>query len=216
MAAVVKGTRGRAYDSSGRKAAAEERRRRILDAALDQFLRDGYGATTVAAVAEAADVSVETVYKSFGGKSGLALSLVRRALEGGQAEPAELRSNRLRTLEDPHEIVAGWARLATEVAPRTVPLLLVLRSAAVADPSVQPLLDRIEESRYRRMTDNARALHRRGHLRGGLGVRAAADVLFAVSSAEMYELLVLRRRWSTRRYAGYVRDTISHALLAPE
>jgi AcrR family transcriptional regulator len=214
MTAGVKGTPGRAYDSSRRRAAAEERRRHVLDAALEQFLRDGYGATTVAAVAEAAEVSVETVYKSFGGKSGLALSLVRRALEGGQAEPAELRSDRLRTLEDPHEIVAGWARLATEVAPRTVPLLLVLRSAAVADPAVQPLLDRIEESRYRRMTDNARALHRGGHLRTGLPVRAAADVLFAVSSAEMYELLVLRRRWSVRRYGDYVRDTIAHALLA--
>jgi hypothetical protein len=28
----------------------------------------------------------------------------------------------------------------------------------------------------------------------------------------MYELLVLRRRWSLERYARYVRDTITHAL----
>jgi AcrR family transcriptional regulator len=50
----------RAYDSSRRLEQAEQTRRRILDAALLLFGREGYAATSVAAVAREAGVSVKT------------------------------------------------------------------------------------------------------------------------------------------------------------
>ncbi len=43
----------------------------VLEAAQRRFLRAGYGATTIAAIAADAAVSVETIYKAFGGKRGL-------------------------------------------------------------------------------------------------------------------------------------------------
>jgi len=52
-----------------------------------------------------------------------------------------------------------------------------------------------------------------GHLRPGVGLAGASDVLFAVSAPEMFELLVLRRGWPLDRYAGFVADTIAAALL---
>ena len=48
------------------------------------------------------------------------------------------------------------------------------------------------------MRDNARFLHRAGHLREGVSRADAADVLWTLTSAEMFELLVLRRGWSIR------------------
>jgi hypothetical protein len=71
----------------------------------------------------------------------------------------------------------------------------------------------MDARRLRRMQDNARALAAIGGLRDGITIEEAGDVLFTVSSPEMYELLVTRREWSIERYSRYVRDTIAHALL---
>jgi AcrR family transcriptional regulator len=209
MSARVKSRR---YDSSGRRAAAGIRRQRVLDVALRLMMRDGYDATTVAAIAAEAGLSAETVYKSFGGKPGLVRALFDRALEGAGPVPAETRSDALRTT-DPVTLVEGWARLATEVAPLGAPLETLARTAAASDQRMRQEYDAMEAARLIRMRDNAGALAALGGLRSGITVEEAGDVLFAVSSSEMYELLVVRQGWSVERYGRYVRDTITHALL---
>jgi AcrR family transcriptional regulator len=204
--------KSRAYDSSGRRAAAAVRRERVLAAASTLMLRDGYAATTVAAIAAEAEVSPETIYKSFGGKTGLVWAMFRRALEGAGPVPAETRSDALRST-DPVTLVSGWARLATEVAPRVAPVLLLVRAAALSDQRMREEYDAMNATTLRRMQDNARALAAIGGVREGMSVEEAGDVLFTVSSLEMYELLVMRRGWPVERYSRYVRDTITHALL---
>lgn len=203
----------RRYDASGRREAAGRRRERVLQAAADHFLRLGYAATTVAAVAAAAGVSPETVYKAYGGKAGLVHALRDQALQGAGPVSAESRSDALRALTDPRAVIAGWARLATEVAPRVTPVLLLVRDASATDPTMREVHDEMEVARWERMTDNARHLAEGGHLRTGVDVAAAADVMFAVSAPEMFEMLVLRRGWSLERYASYVEATLVAALL---
>ncbi len=205
----------RRYDATGRRAQAQVRRESVLRAASAQFLEKGYAATTVGAVAAAAGVSTETVYKVFGSKGGLVRALREQALQGADPVPAETRSDALHLSDDPHLVVRGWARLATEVAPRVVPVLLLVRDAAAGgDPEMRRLIDDLEADRRRRMADNAGRLAERGHLRQGVSRSDAADVLFAVSSPEMFELLVLRQRWSLERYGAFVEDTLAAALLA--
>lgn len=207
--------RARAYDATSRRAAAARRRQAVLDSARELMLRDGYALTTVAAIAEAAGVSSETVYKVFGGKPGLVRALYRLALEGAGSEPAEERSNRLRGVSTGHELVAGWAELAREVAPRGAPLSVLMREAAASDARARTVLEEMDRSRLTRMRDNARALMATGDVRPGLTLRDVTDVLFTVSSAEMYELLVMRRGWSARRFARFQRETMAGALLVP-
>ncbi len=206
----------RRYDASGRRALARARRQDILAAARELMLRDGYAATTVAAIAAAAGVSSETVYKAFGGKPGIVRALYRQALEGAGPEPAEVRSNRLRDRSTGHELVAGWAELAREVAPWGAPLAVLLRDAAGSDPNARLVLDEMERTRLVRMRDNARALIATGDVRPELSLRDVTDILFTVSSAEMFELLVLRRGWSRRRFARFQRETMAGALLLPQ
>ena len=108
--------------------------------------------------------------------------------------PAEERSDRLQSKEhDPRKIIDGWGQLVAELAPRGSPIVLLICNAAVTDPELQTLLEQIDAGRLRRMTTNARRVHTAGHLRPGITVRAAADILWTYSSAELYELLVLRR-----------------------
>lgn len=210
MTAPVKARR---YDASRRRAGALERRERVLDAAWQQFRTHGYAATTVVAIARRARVSEETVYKSFGGKSGLVRELRARALEGSGVEPAEARSDRLREEGDPVRIVRGWARLASEVAPRVMPVLLLVRDAALVDPALRTLLEELDQDRRRRMATNAAALHGAGHLRPGLTLQRATDLMFAASSPEMFELLVLRCGWDLERYSRHLEDTLRAGLL---
>ena len=61
----------RRYDSVRRREQARQTRETILNTAQRLFLTDGFATTTIAAIAQGAHVSVDTIYKSFGGKAGL-------------------------------------------------------------------------------------------------------------------------------------------------
>jgi AcrR family transcriptional regulator len=204
----------RRYDSSGRQHTADLRRVSVLDAAGRRFLRDGYATTTVASIAGDAEVSVETVYKSFGGKPGLVRALWDKGLAGEAPVHAEVRSDEVSSTEtDPTLIIATWARLSAEVAPRVAPVLLLVRTAAATDPDMQVLKDELDTQRLGRMAHNAEALARGGHLREGVTLQMARDVLFTFSAPEIYELLVLRRGWSVDDFAEFIRRGIVAALL---
>ena len=165
-------------------------------------------------MAELAGVSQETVYKNFGSKPGPVSALHDDAMRGEAPVPLYRRSDDLRGHSDPYEIVRGWSRLSMEVAPRVSPLLLLMRGAAVVQPDLRELLAELDEARHQRMAENARFLHQAGHLRESVTARAAADLMWSVTSAEMYELLVLRRGWSLDQYADYIFHTVT-SLLTP-
>ncbi len=204
----------RAYDASRRRELARQNHDKIIASAERRFLRDGYAPTTIAAIATDAAVSPDTIYKSFGGKPGLVRAIRRRALQGERGVPAEQLSDELQATEsDPRAIVQAWGTFTAEIAPRVSPILLLIRDAAAADPEVRTLLDELDADRLRRMTDNAGRLHSAGHLRPGLTPAQAADVLWAYSSPELYELLVLRRGWTPTRYGNFIAEAMIEALL---
>jgi AcrR family transcriptional regulator len=122
MEVAVKST-PRRYDATGRRAQAERSRASVIDAARDLFLAQGYAATTIASISARAGVSVETIYKAFGGKPGLVRAICAQALAGTGPVPAEQRSDDLQRIEtDPRAVIRGWGALSVEVAPRIVPL----------------------------------------------------------------------------------------------
>jgi AcrR family transcriptional regulator len=206
----------RRYDSSGRRERARQTRDQIVDVAGRLFLNHGYATTTVAAIAAAARVSVETIYKSFGGKPGLVRAIVEKGLAGGGPVPAEQRSDRIRDTEpDPHRILAAWGTFTSEIAPRTAPILMLARDAASSDPEIAALLDEVNAARLKRMTTNARRLADAGHLRAGITRSKAADILWTYSSLELYDLLVIQRGWSAERYGRFVGHALIAALLPP-
>jgi AcrR family transcriptional regulator len=211
---VAEVKRKRRYDASGRRAQARRTREAVLDAAQRQFLAGGYAATTVAAVAREAGVSVETIYKGFGGKPGLVRALYDRGLVGPGPVPAYLRADAVRDQEtDPVAIMRNWSVITSEVTSTVVPILLLMRSAAATDAEMAALVSATDQARLDRMREHARFLAERGHLRQGVTVEAAADVLWTCSSVGLYELLVLQRGWSLPRFAAFLADFMIAALL---
>jgi len=208
----VKGKRR--YKSRVREDQARRTRETILRAAQRQFLDTGYAATTMAAIAAEAGVSVDTIYKTFGGKPGLVRAIYERGLKGRGSVPAYQRSEAIRMREsDPRTIMRKWGRLAAEVGTEVSPIQLLVRSAAGSDPDAAALLKEIGAHRLKRMRDVARFLADRGYLRDGVSVAQAADVMWTCTSAELYELLVLQRGWSLRRFGDFVADFMISALL---
>lgn len=204
----------RTYDASGRQEQARESRQRVIDVARASFLERGYGGTTIAAIAEAAGVSVETIYKGFGGKPGLVRAIHERGLEGDGSTPAERRSDAISASEeDPRTIVRAWGRLMAEVSPRVSPILLLVRAAAQAEPELASLLREIDERRLARMKQNARALARRGFLRKGVSVGEAAEIMWAYTSPELYDLFVVRRKWTPAKLGAFAAGALAASLL---
>jgi AcrR family transcriptional regulator len=202
----------RRYDASGRQQQARRNRDAVLDAAQRRFLAEGYATTTVAAIAGDAGVSVETIYKSFGGKAGLVADIWQRGLAGAGPVPAPERSDRMSSdLSDARAIIGNWGVLTTEVMPMVAPILLLIRAAAMTDVDMAALLADTDAQRRARMRSNARVI--KAQLRAGLTLSTAADILWTYSSPDLYDLLVLRGGWSLQRYRRFLVDAMVAALL---
>lgn len=202
----------RAYDASRRQERARQQRLATLDHAQRLFLDHGYVATTVESIARAAGVSAATVYKTYGGKTGLVRALCERALSGEGPVPAETRSDALRASNDARAVVDGWGALTAEVSPRTSPLLLLLRSAAETDCEAAALYAEFNDTRLLRMAENARYIDEGGHLNVGVTVEEARDVMWLCTSPELYELLVLQRGWTTAMFGSFVSSILESVL----
>ncbi|WP_314216082.1 TetR/AcrR family transcriptional regulator [Pseudarthrobacter equi] len=217
MGSAVNGAppRPRSYNALRRQEAAEESRMRVLAQSRELFLAHGYGRTTIAAIARAAGVSKESVYKGFGGKPGLVRAIYEQSLLGADGPPAEERSDRAQaTVTDPRELMEQFGLFIAEISPLGSPVYLLIRDAAASgDQDMAALLRDVDGERYQRMLHNARQVLGRGFLRPGLTAEEVADVFFMSTSAALYETLVLKRGWSADRLGRFMARTLAAHLL---
>jgi len=206
----------RRYDSKIRGEQARRTRRAVLAAAHRQFVEQGYAATTVAAVAAEAGVSVETVYKTFRNKPALAKATFDVAVVGDD-EPVPMmdrdfvRQNRAEP--DPRKKLNDYADEFARRSPRVGPLLLVVRDAAATDAGAAAVWEQLQQERLVGMTAFAQHLRDSGHLRAGVSWQEARDVLWTHNSVELWDLLVRQRAWSTKRYGKWIGQQLVAALL---
>jgi AcrR family transcriptional regulator len=206
----------RQYNATRRQAQALETRVTILDAAQSLFYANGYGKTAVAAVAEEAGVSVETIYKAFGGKAGLARALFDQALAGNDPITTGERATVVKRDEhDPRRRLRAFGAFVSEVAPRVAPVMLLIRVAAETDPDAASLWQHINDERLAGMDRDARQLADEGHLRHDVTADDARDVFWTCTSPELFELLVIKRGWTAERYGEWVGEVFVSTLLEP-
>jgi AcrR family transcriptional regulator len=208
----------RRYDSRRRRDQAAATRREILEAAQGLFERDGYAATSMAAIASEAGVSLKTVYLAFATKRGVLLALWHLLLRGDEKPvPVGERTWFRAVLEepDPERQLRLNVRNAKTVRARIGQLLEVLRSAAAGDPEIAALWSRIQSEFY----DNQRAivqlLHEKGALRPGLDVSRATDILWALNHPNLHRLLVNDRGWTPDQHEEWLGDLLCSQLLQP-
>jgi AcrR family transcriptional regulator len=200
----------RRYDRSRRQAQAEATQREIVRVAHDQFVANGYGATTVVAIAAAAGVSVPTVYAGFPTKADLLRRAIEVAFAGDDASVAVAdrpTAQWVADADDPVELVGRYAEMCGELASRAGRIYGVLAAAADADPTLAELLDTFEGQRLKAARQIAMAVRDRGGLPAGTSLEQARDVIWIANSPELFTLAV-KRRWSLERYVVFVRRTL--------
>jgi AcrR family transcriptional regulator len=214
MSGSVKRTRS--YDSSRRQAQARQTRAAVLDVARGAFLEHGYVPTTIAAIADTAGVSVETVYKAFGNKAGLLKAMFDVAIVGDD-EPVPLVQRemvaRIQAEPDGRQKLQIYCRAYIERAQRAVPVQLLARDAAASDAGAAGVLAQLKQERLTGMTAFAAHLAEAGVLRAGVSATDARDVLWLFTSAEVYEQLVLERGWSPSDFGDWMCRQLVAALL---
>ena len=133
-----------------RTQAQELNRETVLQVARDAFLRDGYMATSVAAVAREAGFTTGIVYSSFGSKADLALGV----LEGLQAEQIADLGRRLDEAPSADDMLdrlrswgaaaadSGWVRFELELLLDTIndSRLAAVQTSRQADAIAQAAL----------------------------------------------------------------------------
>jgi AcrR family transcriptional regulator len=209
----------RSYRSPLREEQARQTQLRILDAAHGLLLEQGYTATTMAAVAAAAGVSTQTVYKTFGTKPALVKRLYDVTLVGDDqpvplADRPEMVAMRAET--DPRRFLTGYAIVGRTLVERLGPLLRVLVAGARAgDPELREFVDTINGERLAGSTQIVSRLAGMGALRPGLSQERARDAIWMLNSVEVWSLLTEQRGWSGEEYADWVSKAMADAVLGP-
>ncbi|GAA4536962.1 helix-turn-helix domain-containing protein [Pseudonocardia xishanensis] len=201
----------RTYRSALREEQARQTRSAVLDAAGRCFLREGYAATTMKAIAAEAGVSVQTVF-SQGAKSALLLAAVDRSLVGDDVEvPLARREGFSRLVEesDREAKLEQLRRVALEVLPMAAPMMWVFREAAGADPEIAEAWTEYER---RRFTDYRAVVESFGPwLR--MDLARAVDLYWALASFEAVDKLLRGRGWTIEAYADWVVELVDRLLL---
>ncbi|HEY4214040.1 MAG TPA: helix-turn-helix domain-containing protein [Steroidobacteraceae bacterium] len=208
----------RAYDSSTRRAAAQLTRHSILENARRLFLENGYAATTMPAVARAADVALDTVYATVGTKAQLFRLLVEAALSGQDTEVRAQERDYVRAIHaEPNAArkLQIYASALSELQPRLAPLFQVLQAAAPLDADLKALWQEISRRRAANMRLLADNLVATGQVRGDLAPSRVADVLWSLNSPELYLLLVDQRGWRAEDFGLWLGEAWRRLLLEP-
>jgi AcrR family transcriptional regulator len=217
MSDAVKPRAKRRYHAPLRAEQAAATRHAVLAAARELFTTRGYAATTVNQIAERAGVAVDTLYATVGRKPVLLREVFETALSGRDvAVPAQERDyvRAIRAAPTAREKLGIYASAIARIAPRTAPVQLALRDAAVRDPDCAALEAEIAERRAANMRLFAADLRATGELRPDLTDDEVADIVWSTASAEYYLLLVQRRGWTPERFGEHLRDAWTRMLLA--
>jgi TetR/AcrR family transcriptional regulator, regulator of autoinduction and epiphytic fitness len=205
----------RAYRSERRTLQARETRRTIRNAASALFLRHGYVATSVNAIAEAAGVAPETVYATFGSKRDLLSECVDVAIVGDD-EPVALLERpwaaALLSRTDARARLRAIVDNGSAATARAAAFDRVVREAAASDPKIAERLQASDGGRYGDVRWMVERLAECGPMR--YGVEQATDLMYAIGGADVYNALVVKRGWSTKDYVDAMYDLASQTLFS--
>jgi AcrR family transcriptional regulator len=191
-------------------------RRNIVAAAHQLFVERGYATTTMAAIADMAGVSHETVYATFGPKPALFRYLVETALSGTDEPVPALERDIVREVRaepDPARILDLFAHTVRLLEQRVAPLFEVLSDGARSDAHLKAFADELSVRRVGHMRVFIEELAAKGGLRMDVSIELATDMIWAMNSPQFYLLYVRDRGWTPEVFEQWLADAWKRLLL---
>jgi len=207
---MLQAMKRRTYDSSRRKAAAEQTRRRILQAARRLFSTHGFDKVTIAELASEAGVAPPTIYAAYRSKSGVLQALLREALFGGRYEALVKKAL---ASDDPRERIRMAASIARAVHDSAKAETALIRGAAALSRELEAMERSGERQRYERQLPTIELLFEQRKSARGLDIHRARDILWALTGRDLYRMLVIERGWSSDAYEEWLADVLERALV---
>lgn len=220
MSTTSEGSPGprRKYDNSRRRADAEARQRRIVDAASALFVEHGFGATSIDHIAAAADVSSPTVYATYGSKAGVLSAVIGAALVGDfDGIPVLDRAPDFANVSRGRYVArfAAYAKFIRTLNERMAPLIRVMEQAASSDPALGELRSQLRAVLYADCRHWIDQLGPKRLLRG-LSADRAVDVMAMTNSPYVYSMLTDDGGFTPDEYELWLAHALPHLLLKPK
>jgi AcrR family transcriptional regulator len=215
----VKGVPEEATRPEGRRQrAARQTRQRIVTAAHELFLAQGYETTTIRQIAERADVAWQTVYAVFGNKVAI-LSTVFDVAVAGDDEPVRVMdrpfAQTIRATADPQEKARLHARHMRETYARIAGIVGVIEASAGTDPEIAALWRKLQDQRRYGMGLAAADIIEAARKQDRtilLPAEHAGDVMWFLTGPWAYRALVIDRGWSLDEYEEWMARTTAGQL----
>jgi AcrR family transcriptional regulator len=211
------GKTSRGYRSPLREEKAHRTRQRVLAAAREVFIRDGYARATMRGVAAVAGVSVQTVEQIFGTKRALLKTVIDVALAGDD-EPVGVADrewvHRAQAAKSFEEMLAITAAGVREISERLSDVVAIMNQAAGADAELAVLARMFDEQRLIGAQAIVAGLSTRRPLRADLDPDTAADTMWLLMDPVVYRRLTLDRAWSSDDYQLWFVDSTRRLLFA--
>jgi AcrR family transcriptional regulator len=206
--------RKRAYSSVVRREQAAQTRARILDAAADLFLAEGYARTTIRAIAELACVAPDTVYATFGSKARVLTAVIDRRLvpDDSVANVTERpEAQAVRAERDQRHQLERFAEFITAISSDLRPVFEILRTASAVEPEMAAVFKEMDEFRLQNMYRYAEWVAARGPLR--VDTRRAGEIMWAFASPDVGRMLCDELGWTQAQHADWLADVLIRTLL---
>jgi AcrR family transcriptional regulator len=206
----------RRYNSPRRLEQAAATRREILKAAQRLFVEQGYGATTMSAIAAEAGVALKTVYVAFETKSGVVRALWNVLLRGDENDaPVAERGWYREVLEepDPERQLRLNARNSRIAKLRIGGVIEAIHGAAALDPDIDALWNRIQTEFHANQREIVKSLDDKRALRPNLDINRAADILWTLNHPDVWLLLVGERGWTPEQFESWFADITCQQLI---
>jgi AcrR family transcriptional regulator len=205
----------RARLQAARAERSRQTRGRVVVAATELFVGDGYLQTTMADIARRAGVAVQTLYLTFGSKVAVLSAALDVAIVGDD-EPVPVLERpwmiELRAEPDGPKALRIFVDAASRIIERIYPLYAVTRDAS-ADPELAEVLSRNKQLRFVVHREVAAHLETKAGFGSNSSTGRTADMIYALMSQESYGLLVIERGWARSDWAAWVEGHLLADLL---
>jgi AcrR family transcriptional regulator len=200
----------RTYNSENRNAQAAQTRHRILESAKQLFQSEGFECVTIEKLAQAAEVSIPTVYSLFQSKRGVLFALMDEALptegfnalveEGKQEKSAKKR-------------LMITAKLARQLYDSERAQIDIFQGASVLAPEFKEQQNEREQRRHLRQEEFVKTLMKDKALLKDLSLSQARDILWAFTGRDIYRMFVVERGWTSEQYEKWLAQLLIKTLL---
>ncbi|MGQ4487130.1 TetR/AcrR family transcriptional regulator [Streptomyces sp. SAS_281] len=192
-------------------------REKVVEAARELFVAQGYGVTSLQEVADRAGVAVQTVYFVFRNKRTLFKEVVDASIAGDSEPVATMEREWFRAAcAEPTAVGQLRAHVhgTREILGRVAPIMPLIETAAATDPEIAAQWPDGPDPRYTVQYAAAEALAGKPDTRPDLSTETAADLLFGLLSPQLYLIFVRDRGWSPDRWEDWARAALTSQLCA--